>query len=353
MIAVQAFHYERAVRPAGPGIVEIVPDGSMWAHAAADFRDLRIVDARGNEVPWRRPDRPAAPLDIPLPVIDRGRRGRFAVARVRTPHPVDRVTLVVPDKRFVGVATVYGADGTEIGSTQINSVGGATPARSTTVLLRPNDYRTLEVSATGVTTITRVTVREARSTELMRLPATVRVRGATVTVDLGHANVPVDELRISAATPRYNRAFGLSAHGSALLSGRLIRLHGTGVTVVPVDARGRFLSITIANGNDRPLRGLRVTAWARPRPVLIEGGHRGPLTVYYGARVGAPSYDFARLPVQGAVHRVALGPEQPNPQFRVVDRRSFFARHAALVTAALALAAALLVAAGAFALRRT
>jgi hypothetical protein len=48
-----------------------------------------------------------------------------------------------------------------------------------------------------------------------------------------------------------------------------------------------------------------------------------------------------------------LGPEHANPLFRVVDTRSFFARHRSLVTAALALAAVAVLAVGALALRRT
>ena len=75
--------------------------------------------------------------------------------------------------------------------------------------------------------------------------------------------------------------------------------------------------------------------------------------MYYGGRVAAPNYDFARLPVPGEPVPAALGPERSNPEFRIVDRRSVFARHQSLVTAALAAAAGLLVAAGALALRRT
>ena len=98
---------------------------------------------------------------------------------------------------------------------------------------------------------------------------------------------------------------------------------------------------------------LPVTAYARPRPLLIEGGHPPPLTMYYGARVSAPVYDFARLPLQSTPVPATLGLERLNPGFRVVDRRSLFARHPTLVTAALAAAAGLLVAAGALALRPT
>ena len=119
-----------------------------------------------------------------------------------------------------------------------------------------------------------------------------------------------------------------------------------------------MLRIRIANGDDAQLRGIRVEAFAHPRTLLLEGGHRGPFTLYYGGQVRAPVYEFARLPRSALaldrMQRGALGRERANALYRVVDTRSFFARHGSLViTAALALAAVAVLAAGALALRRT
>lgn len=349
-LTLQPFRYERTLEAPRAAVVEVEPDGRLYAHSARDFADVRIVDADGNQVPWREAPQPVAIVRRPLPVLDRGRRGAFAVARVRTPVPVDRVTLVVPDRRFVGTVVAYGStDGrvwTEVASSQIYSVAGAVASRSTTVLLPTNDFRYLELRATNVSRIDGVLVGASSRTQLVRIPASVRVTGASVVVDLGHANTPVDELRITSATARYDRPFTLTARG-AVLTGEL-----RGPTVITVHARTRFLRLRVDNGDDPPLRGVRVTAYARPRPLLVEGGHPGPWTMYYGGHVAAPTYDFARLPVPGTPARATLGPERPNPAFRIVDTRSLFARHHALVTAALAAAAGLLVAAGALALRR-
>ena len=355
-LALQPFRYERTIDAPRAAVVEVEPDGRLYAHAARDFADVRIFDADGDPVPWRKAPQPAAIVARPLPVLDRGRRGAFAVARVRTPMPVDRVTLVVPDRRFVGTVFAYGStDGrvwTKVASSQIYSVAGAVTSRSTTVLLPANDFRYLELRATHVSRIDGVVVSSSPHTELVRVPASVRVTGASVVVDLGHANTPVDELRITSTTPRYDRPFAVSAHG-VVVTGRLLRVGGPSTTVVGIDVRTRYLRLTVDNGDDAPLRGLRVTTYARPRSLLVEGGHPGPLTMYYGGRVAAPAYDFARLPVPSEPVPATLGPERANPSFRVVDRRSVFARHHALVTAALAGAAGLLVAAGALALRRT
>jgi hypothetical protein len=121
--------------------------------------------------------------------------------------------------------------------------------------------------------------------------------------------------------------------------------------------RARVLRIRIVNGDDSPLTGIRVEALAHPRTLLLEGGHRGPFTLYYGGLVRAPVYEFARLPRAAPAldrrQRGALGPERENPLYRVVDTRSFVARNRSLVTAALALAALAVLAAGGLALRRT
>jgi len=354
-LALQPFRYERTIDAPRAGVVEVEPDGRLYAHAAPDFADVRIVDRAGEQVPWREAPQPVEIVQRPLRVLDRGRRGAFAVARVRTPVPVDRVTLVVPDKRFVGTVFAYGStDGsvwTKVAASQIYSVGGAVVSRSTTVLLPANDFRYLELRATRVSRIDSVLVSTSSRTRLVRVPAGVRVAGASFVVDLGHANTPVDELRITSTTPRYDRPFAVSAHGGVVVTGRLLRVGAANTTVVGTGVRTRYLRLTVDNGDDPPLRGLRVTAYARPRPLLVEGGHPRPLTMYYGGRVAAPDYDFARLPIPGEPVAAALGPERANPEFRLVDRRSFFARHRSLVTAALATAAALLVAAGALALR--
>ena len=204
--------------------------------------------------------------------------------------------------------------------------------------------------------------RSAEQAAPLPLPAHVAVStgptGATVvTVDLGSRNVPVDELRITAATARYDRPFDVRVGGRDVASGSIDRIGPSQVTRVPVAVRARRLRLVIRNGSDPPLRGIRIVALARPRTLLVEGGHPGPLTLYYGGAVAAPSYDYTRLPrsalaLDQARHG-ALGAEQANPAYRVVDNRSFFARHHSLVLIALALAAAAVLASAALALRRT
>ncbi len=372
----------RNVRPlvASPGGMPVLvePDGALFEHSLPGFADLRIADARGHEVAWRqaRSERSTAPEAVP--VLNSGRQGRFAVAlldlgarrRVR-----DRVMLEVPDRGFVGRAVVLGADDrhgpfTRLSATGIYDARGAQGARSTIAVFPPSDFRYLLVRATGINRVVGASVSGTRERpRLLRRPArsvSLRQDGrhTIVTLDLGFRNVPVDELRIAAETPRYERPIAILGANSRqqqfepLAAARIFRFPGSASAPISIGAHHRYIRIEVDNGDDAPLRGIEVSAWSRSRALLLEGGHPSPFTVYYGnSRADAPNYDFARLPASTlGIERAAhgrLGSERENPAFEPPpDTRSFTARNPGLVTGALALAALALGAVALLALRR-
>ena len=372
------FRYLRPLAAApGGGPVLVEPDGALYERSLPGFADLRIADAGGHEVAWRRAPSGRSVAPKAVPVLNSGRQGRFAVAlldlgarrKIR-----DRLALEVPDRSFVGRAVVLGADDrkgpfTRLSATGIYDVRGAQPARSTVAVFPPSDFRYLLVRATGVSRIVGASVSGARERPplLRRTARSVSQRQdgtrTIVTLDLGFRNVPVDELRIAAATARYERPVVIFGSNSRrrfvpLAAARIFRFPGSGSAPISIGAHHRYIRIEVDNGDDAPLHGIEVTAWSRSRALLLEGGHPLPYTVYYGSpRANAPSYDFARLPASslGVTHAVRgrLESERENPAFEPPpDTRSFTARNPGLVTAALALAALALGAVGLLALRK-
>jgi hypothetical protein len=372
------FRYVRPlVAKPGGGPVLVEPDGALFEHSAPGLADLRIEDARGREVAWRRvrSGRSAAPEAVP--VLNSGRQGRFAVALLdlgARPRVRDRVALEVPDRDFVGRAVALGADRregpfTRLSATGIYDVRGAQTARSTVAAFPPSDFRYLLVRATGVSRIAGASVSGTRERPRLLRRAARSVsrrqegRSTIVTLDLGFRNVPVDELRIAAETARYERPVAILGSNSGqrfvpLTAARIFRFPGSGSAPIPIRAHHRYIQIEVDNGDDPPLRGIEVSAWSRSRALLLEGGHPSPYTVYYGSpHPNAPDYDFARLPT-GALGteraaRGRLGSERENPTFEPPqDTRSFAARNPGVITAALAFAALVLGAVGLLALRR-
>jgi len=300
-------HVQPLVASPGGEPVLVEPDGALFEHSQPGFADLRIADARGHEVAWRRirNGRSAAPETVP--VLNSGRQGRFAVTlldlgaqrRIR-----DRVVLEVPDRDFTGRAVVLGADDrhgpfTWLSATGIYDVRGAQTAWSTVAVFPPSDFRYLLVRATGISRIIGANVSGARERpRLLRRPfrSVSRRQDGTrtvVTLDLGFRNVPVEELRIAAETARYERPVAFFGSNSRqgfvpLTAARVFRFPGSGSAPISIGAHHRYIRIEIDNGDDAPLRGIEVSAWSRSRTLLLEGGHPAPYTVYYGSPLADP-----------------------------------------------------------------
>lgn len=363
------YRYERALETSG-GLTVFEPDGPMFAHAAYGFGDLRILDAKERQVPWRIFGRSSS--DLPphavARVLNAGREGSAAVALLDfgRAHVVrDRIELDLPARPFVGHADVFGSDDrrnfTRLSSTAIYDVRGAQPARSTAVVFPASDFRYFRVRATGVPAIRGATAEAARERpKLVQRAATIDVRqlaGRTVvTADLAYRQTPVHEIRFASATPAFDRPVDILGSNdgrtfAVVGAGRIYRFAGRGTTTVPVNAAVRQVRIRIHNGDDLPLRRLRVTLLARPVAILLAPGFAPPYRVLYGGPPDPPEYDFAEQPAPKAEpQRASLGPERRAAGRE--DTRSFIDRNDWLVQAALGLAAIVLAAVAFLAIRR-
>jgi hypothetical protein len=371
------FRYERTLTAPAGAPVRFEPDAQMYGHTRTDFPDLRILDADGEQVPWRPQPKPAAVPKQSVPLVARGRRdGTVTVVVDRGPvRPViDRIELAVPDRVFVGEVVVQGSNtGAEgsyarLSTTPIYSVRGAVAARSTTAVFPATDFRHLLVQATGVSQITGATVsRDPERPPLQSVEAQERrrerERATVVRLDFGFANVPVDSIRVRTSTARYVRPVTVEGSNDGttftpLGSGEIARFPGVDLSTVAVAARHRYLRVTIQNGDDAPLAALAVTPETQPRPLLLAGGYRSPFRLLYGgAMVPAPAYDFAQLPPAATgferAREATLGSERANELFEApADTRSFFERNDSLIEVALVLAAIVVAAGGLLALRR-
>ena len=369
-----AFRYSRrAPDSVASGRVAFEPDSPLLAHAGNGLRDLRVVDRDGEQVPWRFVPEANLVVGRQAAVLNTGRRDGLAVALVDVGTDVgvyERVELAITGQSFVGEVTVLGSDSrhgryTRLSTTTVYDVDGATSARSTTVVLPPTDFRFLALRASGVDRITGATVlgRHERPALVRRphLPLGPRQRAGrtVVTLDLRVAGVPVSMLELTAAAQRYDRP--ITVDGSRdrrvftrLARGRISRANGLLSSEIEIESRFRYLRVTVENGDDAPLRGLRAETFGPSFAVMVERGHRTPLRLLYGADLRAPSYEFARLPVAQPVAVVGparLGPESSSSS-EAIRGETLGERYGWAVQASLGVAALVVVAAGLLAVRR-
>jgi hypothetical protein len=367
------FRYTRTVHAEGSAPVVIEPDGTMFERARVGFVDLRVLDANGSTVPWRPLPRPRATGREPVRVLNSGTEDARAVALLDLGprrEVRDRVVLDVPDTGFVGRVVVLGANSpegpfTRLSATGIYDVRGAERARSTTAVFPATIFRYLLVRATGVSRIAGATVSgtAGRPPTVVRTPHRIATRQSgtrtVLTLDFGSRRLPVDELRVSARSARYDRPITVEASDDGrawrpATAARISRFAGSSPGPIPIGVRARFVRARIENGDDPPLVGVEVSATSRSRALVLEGGHLLPYRLLYGVQtLHAPNYEFARIPFAASRPTAAgvLGPEGPNPAFEQ-PAEPFGERHRWLVQAALALAAVAVAAAGFLAFRR-
>lgn len=371
------FRYTRPLSAPAGVPVRFEPDGRLYAHARIEFPDLRILDSRGEQVPWRPEPKPAAVPRQSVTLVARGRRNGIVsvvVDRGAIRPVIDRIELEIPDRVFVGDVVVEGsstgAEGTyaTLSTTPIYGVRGAVAAQSTTAVFPPTDYRYLLVHARGVSAITGATVsRDPERPPLEPVEASAErqdaQRSTIVELDLGFGRMPVDSVRIHSSTPRYVRQVTVegSHDGTTFVplgGGEIARFPGVDLSQLSLAARHRHVRVTIQNGDDAPLDALRVTLEALPRPLLLAAGYEPPFRLLYGAAsLPAPAYDFAQLPAAATGFERAregtLGRERANELFEApADTRSFFERNDYLVEVLLVVAAIVVAAGGVLALRR-
>lgn len=368
----------RYVRPlqAPPGLAAFEPDGVLFAHAERELADLRILDSAGEQVPWRtRPFEGSTRPPLPVLLLNSGTQRGAAVALLDLGPNAgihDQVVLDIPDRDFVGKVVVSGSDKrngvfTRLSTTVIYDISGAPPARSTTAVYPPSDFRYLSLRATSVNEIIAASViaggaplPELLERELRDVSVRSNARLTIVTVDLGYRNMPVDEIRVLSSTKLYDRPVQVEASNTGeryvlYAQGRVFRLQDSVGAAIPLEGRHRYLRLTIENGDDAPLEDLRVEALARPRTIFVSEGFEPPYTLFYGnPRLAAPEYDFAQAEIapdsadEATLGREALNSDWAPPE----DTRSFTARHPQVIKAALAVAAAVLLFGAFLALRR-
>ncbi|HEV2902980.1 MAG TPA: hypothetical protein VGW30_06930 [Gaiellaceae bacterium] len=368
------FRWERAVPASGSGLVTFVADGPLFAHTEPGLADLRVLDSAGRQVPWRPLPDPAPRASKEVELLNAGVQGRAFVGLLDlgpTRAVRNRAELVLANERdFVGRVTVFGSDDrrtfTRLSTTTVFDLGGASPATSTTLLFPPTDHRFLRLRGVGVPLPVAARVfNEPRRPPLGTVEADVsidqRERATSVRLDVGYVRRPVDRIRISTTTRRFDRPVVVSGSNRegvfrVLARGRILRRSGVAQLEVPVRAAHRMLNVVVQNGDDAPLRALRVEALARPRTIVLDEGFAPAFRLLYGnPSLDSPTYDFARLPARELEPLVAaqLGPERANPAFEPPDdTRSFLERNPRVVEGSLALVALALGVGGFFALRR-
>lgn len=387
---IQYFRFERPVQvtSSASGQTCFVVDPAIFAHAALQLADLRLY--RGAlETPYvLRAAAPAQSAEQPVTLLNLGRRGgRTAFDAAMPAGNYSDIALAVSGHDFIATVTVSGGQtpaetaATRLGSYTIFDLTGQKLGRSTVLHLPQSSFPYLHFSIAGPIAPDSVTGLSVPRQPVSQ-PKYVDVARSTVVVQRGHSSVmeftvpahmPIDRIVFApgrrpasfsrnvsvVAVPDITRSTDRPELQSRTSFGNLLRVHGTrdgrrideerldiDVPDRDFDAPSKW-TITIENGDDRPIQLKSVTLQMQERTLCFDAVEGAAYTLYYGdAALAAPRYDYATLfAPQPNAAQATLGPERHNPVFKPrPDTRPFTEKHPVLLWVVLALVIALLAA---------
>ena len=386
---IRYFQYQRPLQnTARAGQACLVLDAETLSHATSQLSDLRIYN-QTTEVPWvLRVATPEETTEKPITPLNLGLRSGKTVFDAGMPEgSYNDLQLEVDAKNFIATVTVSGSNTqdakstTTLGSYTIFDLTHQKLGRSTVLHLPKSDFPFLHFQIAGP-----IQPENIAGISFTRLPAGEpkfeTVAQSSHAAQKGHssileftipANVPVDRISFTpAARPEaFSRNVSISVRpdvpasandraGSAFpitASGNILRIHTSqnghrldeerlSIDTSPVNFNAtQKWTVTIDNGDDKPLSFESVRLEMLQRKICFESTENTQYALYYGDRaLSAPQYDYATLfSPQANAMEVTPGQEQRNSLYQPrPDERPFSEKHPALLWAALVLVVILL-----------
>lgn len=295
---------------------------SIAPGANGDFADLRVSGDRGEERPYAL-DPQAPRLDErSVPLIDVGfvpRRGTQGVVDLGTSGAlVDAVTLEVDDTNRPTYFERIAIDASDDRKTWrvvrddaiVYRVAQDAGRGNTTLTFAPTRSRWVRVRVLDPAAAFPLTGARAGSAipaqpSMVRVPAEPSERDDPTTHEQTWTFAPAVPVRVTAVTfadggARYERAVTVEASDDAktwteLGDGTIARYAegGSRTSVALVETTARYVRVTVRNGDDAPLRGLRPALLVRPRALVFAAGDAQPRLLSGNPNATAPTYDLA------------------------------------------------------------
>ncbi len=345
------WRYRRPITvPGGPEeYAEITVDGSLYDRAALSFRDVRLTSAQGAVVPHVVQEWPGSTSEstVSTRILNRSvLPGRLTRLELETgaQRAHNRLQLDIEGGPFTRRVTVEGSDDRRtwlvLTSTVISRGAGAAP---TLITYPESTYRNVRLTVLDrgepplrVTSAAMVLTRTVPAREDVWYNGPVSgitdlaAKSTIVIVDLGHRGVPMSRATLTIERPdTFARDVAVAVSGdreswTASQEGHLVRERGGG-TAAPItlsfgETRGRYLQLTVFNGDNPPLEIRRVAVFGIRRTILFPAAEGTSYWLYVGHPTAPlPDYDLSRvLQLRDVPPRpipAVAGALEPNPAY--------------------------------------
>ncbi|MGH2400318.1 MAG: DUF3999 family protein, partial [bacterium] len=301
--ALTAWRFQRAIQVPATDLhyAEVALDGQVHERAAISLEDLRIIAGTGEEVPYvvRRWAGEDSEIAVSARIVNRSllprRLSRFELdaGAVRRTH--NRLRFDIEESNFTHKVTIEGSDDRRtwllLGSGMIYRFVEEKPVDRTEVAYPDSLYRYLRVTVhhegkpvltvRGAALLFR-RVMPPREDRWFSGPVQTTVdpqaKTSTLVVDAGFHRLPVSRIAVEVVAPRVfarDAEIEVSDDGQVWLPLITVALTrgpespGSPVHVRFAESRGRFIRVTVRNGDNQPVQITRAAIYGIRRTLFF------------------------------------------------------------------------------------
>jgi hypothetical protein len=337
--------------PSAGGFAAVVLDDGYWPKDGGGLANLRVAGADGTEIPYfiRTEYKVESSRDLPVSLLENkvwvGEK-TMAVLDLGKSRPSNRIDLDSPNENFGRKVVVEGSLDNKNWKTLLadgfifDVSNSRNPARKAYLSYPEAEARYLRVtiSLSGQTEafiLNKATVRafvpetgQEEEFDFSGTPQKSENGETTWLLDRGRADLPLKEVDFDFESRNFYRPVRVELSNdqkswSPLLTCGFLYDAQTGGTenqwtLSGPEASGRYVRITVTDGNDKPLAVKKITLKRWRRAILFRPVGSGPFRLYYGNSQGKePSYDLQSWTARTAYQETpwTAGEESPNPGY--------------------------------------
>jgi hypothetical protein len=327
------WNYKKAILNVKPGLVEVSLDNEVFANAAKNLADLRIVGNSNSEVPYKlitaksetnkksyQPklvNNSVVPGKYSTVILDLGQRGIIS----------NSIAITTSSENFQRNVTVFGSDDQNDWNI-LNSDGyiydytdkrGNMKSQNTSIAFSDSAFQYLKVeisdSDNSPILISSATVNQYTLTNSRQFSTPVQfessqdrsVNSTIIIADLGQGGIPTDKIVLFSDGKNFNRGVSVysgndknSSDWKYVGQGYIFRYDtpkfaGENLDLDIDETTDRYLKIVIYNNDDAPLNFSKVASFATYRNLIFQAKDGQTYDLYYGNRKAyLPKYDLEK-----------------------------------------------------------
>lgn len=366
------------------GLVEVAPDPDVYSGASAGLADLRIIQAKDQEIPYElvietgRRDRSSIPVKIRDLGFVPGQYSSFVAELGREGLLHNEIEVSTDSENFQRDVIVEGSNDNTTWTvlrerskifdftlkernftSRFTRVGyPESTVRFLRVRIIDNEEKPLNITGASVYSVVENPAEEASypATIIQRTEDSAK-RTSLIVIDLGLEGLPTNRVTIRTPQVNFYREVTLEGTGDAsalrwdvlqrpsvMYSYDTPKFVGDQLTLSYPETTFRYLRLSIQNEDNPILPVEEVDVFGVSRKLIFEAQPDAPYRLYYGnPKARSPSYELERiLPFLETENLPVgtLGPQMENPEFSAKEKRlPFSERYAWLITVMVAAAA--------------